>query len=54
VSPILAKREKTLVLSAMVFADSNPPFTPKVKIPLCPFGKYFFEREKYSLDSKPG
>jgi len=38
-SPILAKSENILVLSATFFAASKPPFKPKVTIPLCPFGK---------------
>ena len=45
VSPILASNEKTDVLSATVFADSYPPLTPKVTIPLCPFGRYFLANE---------
>jgi hypothetical protein len=34
VSPILANKEKILVLSATFLAASKPPFNPNVTIPL--------------------
>ena len=47
-------KENNLVSSATFLAASNPPFRPKVTIPLLPSGKYSSAKALYLEVSNPG